>query len=627
MRMGWRTWGLAVLLAGGLAGSGGAWAGPATAHAHLALGLIVKLKDQTVADQAASSVVRLQASRRMAEPTAVQQQRMAAALKRQALQFKVDRPTAFAARLLHNAGLSTVAVAEAQAQRLRQDPDVAWVVVNELLQPAQATLTAPAVVADDPDFPGQVWLQARDATAGRGGVGNVEPAWNALAGRALTPVVVAVLDSGILTPPDLADRVLPGYDFVSEVEFSRDGDGWDADPTDPGDWLTSAEKQAQPALYQGCEVEDSNWHGLSVASVLAANTGNGRDGAGVLASLPGMVLLPVRVAGTCGASTLDVIEGMLWAAGVDYAGSPPHNPYPARVINLSFGGDGSCTDTQVGSVDWLFQQTIANLASQGVLLVASAGNGDATGQGQTSPTRPASCAGVLAVTGLNQAGFKASYANLVDGTARAAVAVASGDVQTVSGVSTLTDAGVLAMTNVGTQGPDLTNAGYRMVPTLVGTSFAAPMAAGVAALMLAVDPSLSVQELLTGLTTQVAPFPTQFSGVSTTCDASYRGNCICTTQTCGSGVLDALAAVQWAMAQADAHPGAAAFPASGQPATFLGEVTPSTSADTPSSDGGGGGGGALDVGAVGLLAIAAALNGVSKGGWARQGRQAAKPLP
>lgn len=382
----------------GLLGLLGAWtpvlAAQPDARPRLALGLIVKLKDQTAADQRAASVVRLQATRVSSDSLGAQHARVSEALTRQSLHFKVDRPTAFAAHLLHNGHVTRLVDAEAQARLLRQDPDVAWVVVNELLRPAQATLTAPSVAGTDPDLPSQVWLQARDATAGLGGVGNFLPAWNALAGRALTPVVVAVLDSGILPAPDLDGRVLPGHDFVSEVEFSRDGDGWDADPTDPGDWLTDAEKQAQPALYEGCEVTDSNWHGLSVTAVLAAQTDNALQGAGVLAPLTGPVVLPVRVASTCGATTLDVIEGMLWAAGVDYQGAPARNPHPARVINLSFGLASDCSDTQVGSTDWLFQQTIANLTGQGVLLVASAGNGDATGQGLTSPTMPASCAGV-----------------------------------------------------------------------------------------------------------------------------------------------------------------------------------------------------------------------------------------
>ena len=85
-------------------------------------------------------------------------------------------------------------------------------------------------------------------------------------------------------------------------------------------------------------------------------------------------VLPVRIGGTCGALVSDIIEGMLWSAGVDYQGSPARNPNPARVINLSFGGQGSCDSSD--SRDVLYRQTIATLRTKGALVVASAGNGD-----------------------------------------------------------------------------------------------------------------------------------------------------------------------------------------------------------------------------------------------------------
>ncbi|NDH65063.1 MAG: hypothetical protein EBY26_01520 [Microbacteriaceae bacterium] len=44
--------------------------------------------------------------------------------------------------------------------------------------------------------------------------------------------MVAVLDSGITNHPDLNGQILPGYDFISDKTSSRDGDGWDSDPTD-----------------------------------------------------------------------------------------------------------------------------------------------------------------------------------------------------------------------------------------------------------------------------------------------------------------------------------------------------------------------------------------------------------
>ncbi|MFX7540897.1 S8 family serine peptidase, partial [Acinetobacter baumannii] len=82
------------------------------------------------------------------------------------------------------------------------------------------------------------------------------------------------------------------------------------------------------------------------------------------------VVLPVRIGGTCGALVSDIIEGMLWAAGVDYQGSPARNPNPARVINLSFGSVGDCQSGGTG--DTLYRQTVATLRTKGTVVVASA---------------------------------------------------------------------------------------------------------------------------------------------------------------------------------------------------------------------------------------------------------------
>ena len=45
-----------------------------------------------------------------------------------------------------------------------------------------------------------------------------------------------MLDTGITPHPEFDGQLLPGYDFVSNVDTARDGDGRDADPTDPGNW-------------------------------------------------------------------------------------------------------------------------------------------------------------------------------------------------------------------------------------------------------------------------------------------------------------------------------------------------------------------------------------------------------
>ena len=99
-------------------------------------------------------------------------------------------------------------------------------------------------------------------------------AWDTTTGSA--SVIVAVVDSGIRPHEDLTGRVLPGYDFVAELARANDGDGRDADPSDPGDWIDAADLASD--AFKGddnCKLSPSVWHGTAVASVIAANTNNG----------------------------------------------------------------------------------------------------------------------------------------------------------------------------------------------------------------------------------------------------------------------------------------------------------------------------------------------------------------
>ncbi|MGE5450432.1 MAG: S8 family serine peptidase [Acidobacteriota bacterium] len=533
-----------------------------------ASGVIVKLKDKgpvAAASMARPSSLSFESSTRA-------HTRLIGAALRQHLPYLAHRQTAFAAHVLNAGHPIPLAQAQAEAERLRRDPEVEWAIPNAIEKPASV------VAGSDPSFGLQTWLQPREP--GRWGVAGFPAAWRLLENQALSPVVVAVLDSGVLPHPDLAGRFWPGYDFVSAVEYSRDGNGWDSDASDPGTWLTQTEKDSS-SLYDGCTVRHSDWHGLAVAGMLAANTDNNRDGGGILAPLTGPVVLPVRVAGTCGAEVSDIVEGMLWAAGIAFQGSPAPNPHPARIINLSFGGDGSCDDTGAHDTAWLYRQTLANLKSHGVLVVASAGNGDAY-VGKAQPTRPASCPGVLAVTALNEQGFKASYANLIDSAHYTGLAVAGGD---------LDDHAIVTTSNAGTEGPSVN---YTM-PGMMGTSFAAPTVAGVAALMLAVDPHLSVDELVVGLTSTALPHLSRTDGASLsmrdlpTCAAgASMAQCYCNASTCGSGRLDAAGALNFAMAQLSAHP-------DGTVASWNGPA--------PSTSSGGGGGGAMDPSSLAVLAM------------------------
>jgi serine protease len=586
----------------------------ATSPEPMAMGLIVKLKSNQ-ATPGANSVVRLQASSLSGEAVGQSRQRLWAATRRHQMAFVVHKPTAFAAHLIHDGHPISLSDAQAQAERLRADPDVEWVVVNRLLQPAGFVTGQPVSGFGDPQLPSQKWLQARDVANGLGGVADFPAAWQLMAGRSLTPVAVAVLDTGILPAPDLAGRSYQGYDFVSDAGLARDGSGLDANPTDEGDWLTPSEIAANPQ-WSKCEPKDaSSWHGLSISALLAATTGNGLGGGGIMAPLPGQVLLPVRVAGACGASVKDIIEGMLWAAGVAFQGSPPLNPNPARVISLSFGGDGSCAD---GSNEaWLYRQTVAALAQKGALLVASAGNGDASRIGLAAASMPSNCPGVLAATGLNQVGYKATYANFVNGISETGVAVASGDARFDAFHQWIaTDDGITTTTNFGTTFAATGDSAYGMINEL-GTSYAAPSAAGVAALVLAVDPSLSAAQLLTVLTTQTQPFLTaqELGSSLPVCRAgssSTQGNCLCTQSTCGSGMLDANRAVAWAIQHVTDNPNLPAY-TSGTVAVSLDRPTDAI------ATGKGGGGGAMDGWA--LWGLAAALAWQCHAGWSNRRAQ------
>lgn len=553
-----------------------------------AMGVIVKLKDGRVTTADGRGMARPSSL----SPEATQRRRMqiAQVAQRQRVSYLVQKDTVFGAQVLHRGEPVALKDAEAEAVRLRQDPDVEWAVPNEIMKAASVTAQTP----NDVDYTGRYWIRSR-AAAGAG-VADFPAAWaflSSLPAASLNPVVTAVLDSGVTgatttdvpaTHPDFSGRLFTGYDFVTDSVVANDGDGRDADIRDPGDW---------EAGCPGDPTVCSSWHGTSITSMLASpydstNTGN-RMGPGILAPIAGQaVVLPIRVGGTGGASSSDIIEAMYWAAGLSVSGVP-NNANPARVISLSYGSVGNCQGG-VATVDALYRNAIATLRSLGVVIVASAGNGNGSTAGYTTPSKPASCQGVIASTGLQSNASKAAYANLVNGT-RAS--------QCYFGVAVASE-NLAMLGNTGTTVPLATNvqSGIR------GTSFAAPQVAGVAALMLAVNPSLSSVDVAYRIMQSATAFPVS----GTACSASNLGVCRCTTSTCGAGVLDAAAAL-----------------AAAQNAPLFAEgACPSPDVETSSSSKGGGGGGASDVGMLALLAVLATWM-LGAAAWPRlQARRAAR---
>jgi serine protease len=215
----------------------------------------------------------------------------------------------------------------------------------------------------------------------------------------------------------------------------------------------------------------------------------------------------------------DLLDGVRWAGGLPVAGVPV-NPTPARVINLSYGGSGAC--------DSVYQQALDDVVAVGVLVVAAAGN-------VAEPlTRPADCRGVLAVGAVRGDGAKASYSSYGPNVALS-VPGGSGAVGP--------DDGLLTTLNAGTTVPGAATYG-----SLTGTSFAAPLVAGTAALMLSVHPGLTPADLTRLLTQSVRTHTTQATLPACSAGALTQGVCNCTTDSCGRGLLDAGLAVAAARA-------------------------------------------------------------------------------
>jgi len=312
---------------------------------------------------------------------------------------------------------------------------------------------------------------------------NLPNAWD-LEDGTTNDVVVAVLDSGTIAHPDLVPSLLPGYDFI-------DGD---ADPSDPGG--------------------AGAFHGTHVAGTVAAATDNALGVAGVSW---GASVLPVRVLDGDGAgTTLGIIDGIAWAADVESLFGPsgaPANPNPARVINLSLGGTiaGGCPPT--------YDAFFAELVALDIVIVAAAGNANVN----AATTFPAHCSHVVAVGATGPLDRRAPYSNFgstID------LMAPGGDVsRTLTAGGQTFPAGVLSTTGAIENGSLFATYAFYQ-----GTSMAAPHVAGVMALMLSAEPTLTPAALVSRLAATATALSADDCGRPSGAD-------------CGAGLIDAAAAL------------------------------------------------------------------------------------
>lgn len=421
-------------------------------------------------------------------------------------------------QLVFASGVSSAAL----AARLAAQPDVEYAVVDG----RQRALAAP----NDPLYPagqlgtpvaGQWYLRTPDATIVS--AINAVSAWDVTTGR--SSVVVAVLDTGIRPEhPDLQGKLFPGYDFIHDTPTANDGDGRDADPSDPGDGVTQADIDNQVPGCTTSDIADSSWHGTQTAGLIGAATNNGT---GMASAGRDIRVLPLRVLGKCGGYDSDIQDAMRWAAGMTVAGVPA-NANPAKVINLSLGSQAACSAS--------YQDLVNQLTAAGVLVVAAAGN-----EGLAVGT-PGNCSGVLSVAGVRHAGTKVGYSDLGP---EVGIAAPAGNCVNLAGTCLFP---LLTTANSGTAGPIAsiyTDGGNN---ASIGTSFSAPLVAGTAALMLSANRTLTPAQLIAALKASARPFPTSGAPAGVTaCKAPTStpqdGECYCTTTTCGAGMLDASAAV------------------------------------------------------------------------------------
>lgn len=351
---------------------------------------------------------------------------------------------------LHVARLSRALPAdEAKAlmERLQADPAVASVTIDQRVRPH--ALLSPT----DPFFStassGYYQWHLQAPSVEPGGI-NAAAAWASSTGANVT---VAVLDGGYRPHPDLVANLLTAsdYDFISDLWTANDGNLRDADAQDPGDWIPSEDA----SLCPGEDLLKSSWHGTHVTGLVGA-LANGSEGVGVA---PDVKVLPVRVLGRCGGYLSDILAGMRWAAGLPVSGVT-NTSTPARALNLSLGVEGAC--------DAATQEVINEVRARGVSIVASTGN-----DGLITITKPASCAGVMAVTAHDRNGVLASYANVGPGTA-------------ISAPGGERDGAVASTWNLGKTVPGADSYGL-----MYGTSMAAPQVAGTLALMSAARADLA----------------------------------------------------------------------------------------------------------------------------------------
>lgn len=265
-------------------------------------------------------------------------------------------------------------------------------------------------------------------------------AWNVFT-PAEPNVTVAVIDSGV----DMNHPDGPKYIWTNKGETA--GNGIDDDNNgyvdDVHGWNFLDDSPVFP---------DPKGHGTAVAGIIAAQSNNGIGIAGIN---PGAVIMPLKAADAEGRTdSLSIYRAINYA--VDNG---------ARVINISLGGRG---------VSQLEQSAVSYAKSRGVFVAVASGN-----TGEYLPNvGPASVRGVVSVGMINMDGTRSPVSST--GANNGLLAPGERIISLKAGESFR---------------PKIDSIKHKEYFQQDGTSFATPIVAGTASLMLAKNPSWTAEQL------------------------------------------------------------------------------------------------------------------------------------
>ncbi|HUJ10046.1 MAG TPA: S8 family serine peptidase [Verrucomicrobiae bacterium] len=280
---------------------------------------------------------------------------------------------------------------------------------------------------------------------------NAEAAWNITTGS--SNVVIAVIDTGVaIGHPDLAAQIWTNPGEIAGNGVDDDGDGY-VDDVHGWDFYND-DNDPTPDLGDGVSGDGNVFHGTFVAGCAAAVSDNQEGVAG--ASWHSQVM-PLKVFTNAGGAPASAIADAIYYA-IDHG---------ANVINMSFGSPFPSR---------IIKRALREALDAGIIPVAAAGNGNTR-----RPSYPAGFHGVIAVGG---SGSGSTYT----GSPAAMRGRASFSQFGPSAVDVVAPAVDIVSTAVLSESDELQGygpAGSYSYFYGSGTSFASPLVAGEAALLLA----------------------------------------------------------------------------------------------------------------------------------------------